>query len=276
VCHMEAIEKNTIEANTMLKNINAGLRLALFGNTVMTYFVTAAPFYIFLKPFPYGTRKILNKMLKFYSRLGCKILAIDPDHKLEELKVDDNFLIVSNHLSYTDILAICSKLSACFVTSVEIRDTPFLGHICKLGGCLFVERRSRHNLSNEIKEITDALGNGLNVCIFPEATSTNGAEVLRFKRPLFKAAIDSNKRVLPLTLNYTKIGKEEVHLGNRDKVCWYGDMSFFPHLWGVLGSGNIEVDVHASEPIETHPELDMTELSLEAHKRVSAKFNPFS
>jgi 1-acyl-sn-glycerol-3-phosphate acyltransferase len=272
---MEAIQKKPIETKSMLKNISAGVRLVLFGKTVLAYFVTAVPFYAFMKPFPFGTRRILNRFLKFYSTLGCKILVIDPKHRLEELKERDNFLIVANHLSYTDVLAICSELPACFVTSVEIRDTPFLGHICKLGGCLFVERRSRQNLSKEIKEITDALENGLNVCIFPEATSTNGAEVLRFKRPLFKAAIESGKKVLPLTLNYTQIGTDKVDISNRDKVCWYGDMTFFPHLWGVLGSGKIDVDVHASEPIETHPELDMTELSVEAHRRVSSKLRPF-
>ena len=272
---MEATEHNTFETNHMLKNISAGIRLSLFGSTVMAYFITALPFYFFLRPFPFGTRKVLNRLLKFYSKIGCLILAINPNHKVEGIETKNNFLIVANHLSYTDVLAICSKLPACFVTSVEIRDTPFLGHICKLGGCLFVERRSRQNLSKEIKEITDALSNGLNVCIFPEATSTNGAEVLRFKRPLFKAAIESGKQVLPLTLNYKKIGKEDVNIFNRDKVCWYGEMTFFPHLWGLLASGKINVDIDSSGPIKTHPEQDMTDLSLEAHSQVSSKFNPF-
>jgi lyso-ornithine lipid O-acyltransferase len=259
----------------MLKNISAGIRLSLFGSTVMAYFATALPFYIFLRPFPFGTRKVLNRLLKFYSRLGCMILAIKPNHKLEGIERNDNFLIVANHLSYTDVLAICSELPACFVTSVEIRDTPFLGHICKLGGCLFVERRSRSNLSKEINEITEALANGLNVCVFPEATSTNGAEVLRFKRPLFKAAIESGKQVLPITLNYKKIGHEDVDISNRDKVCWYGDMTFFPHLWGILYSDSISVDVESSEPIKTRSEQDMTDLSIEAHFKVSSKFTAF-
>jgi 1-acyl-sn-glycerol-3-phosphate acyltransferase len=83
-----------------------------------------------------------------------------------------------------------------------MKNTFFLGQICKFASCLFVERRSRGNLDQEIKEITDALNYGHNVLIFPEGTSTNGDEVLRFKRPLFNAAIFSSKKVLPATLNY--------------------------------------------------------------------------
>lgn len=256
-----------------MKLIFAGLRLTGFSLAIVFYFMTAMPLYIFLKPFPFGTRKILNRLLRFYSRIACLVLGIKPEFILEDKMIDGNHLIVSNHLSYIDVIAICSRFPGCFVTSVEIRDTPFLGHIAKLGGCLFVERRSRENLSEEIKEIRKALESGLNVCIFPEATSTDGSEVLRFKTPLFKAAVDSGSKVLPLTLNYKKIGKEELTVANRDKVCWYGDMSFFPHLWSFLNIGRIHLDITVKSALNSSNE-DHTSLSLKAYERVSSGFIP--
>ena len=96
-----------------------------------------------------------------------------------------NYLIVSNHLSYLDVLAMISVLNTRFVTSMEVKHAAGLGWITDQAGCLYVERRSRKNLKTEINEISKALEGGFYVVVFPEATSTNGDGVLRFKRPLF-------------------------------------------------------------------------------------------
>jgi 1-acyl-sn-glycerol-3-phosphate acyltransferase len=152
---------------------------------IFVYFLSTAPFFIFLKKYPYGTKKILNHIVGIYSKVLTWILGIKISHNLNTIDRNKNYFIVSNHLSYIDILLISSVLPTSFVTSVEMKNTPFLGQIIQLAGCLFVERRNKKNIMNEIGDIENALNKGLNVTVFPEATSTNGEQVLKFKRSLF-------------------------------------------------------------------------------------------
>lgn len=124
-----------------------------------------------------------------------------------------------------------------------MKETPGLGQICLLGGCLFVERRSRSNILGEIGEIEEALKNGLNILLFPEAKSTNGEEVLKFKRSLFQAAVNCQHDTYALSLNYKEVNDEKITLSNRDKVFWYGDMDFTGHFIELCQQSSIKVDL---------------------------------
>jgi 1-acyl-sn-glycerol-3-phosphate acyltransferase len=181
-------------------------------------------------------------------------------------------LFAGNHLSYLDVLVLGSQFPAAFVTSKEIQMTPFLGHICRLAACVFVDRQRRTNLLGEIQEITAALENGLNVMIFPEATSTNGEQILRFRRPLFAAAAAAQRPVVPFCINYRDLDGIPVTQQNRDTVCWYGDMSFLPHLWRLSGVGRGRVDLHILEPFHFTSDRDLTEIANFTHARVSEVF----
>ena len=64
----------------------------------------------------------------------------------EHYRPGQNYLIVANHLSYLDVVLMAAWQPAAFVTSVEIKNTPFLGQITDTGGCLYVERRSKDNI----------------------------------------------------------------------------------------------------------------------------------
>lgn len=257
-----------------MTTIRALLRALTFTLGITGYFLTALPFYPYFKVNPMAARKIICRILGAYARFALWFMGFEVTREVKEAKGSENYLFVSNHLSYTDILVICGYYPACFVTSVEMRDTPFLGQICKLAGCVFVERRNKRNLGQEVKEITEALKEGLDVVIFPEATSTNGEEVIRFRRPLFRAAIDSKISVKPLTINYRYLDDEPVTLKNRDKVFWYGDMTFANHLWGVFSIKRIRVDLTVGESLKVGEEQDHGVLAELSHSRVRSSYSP--
>lgn len=183
-------------------------------------------------------------------------------------------LIVSNHLSYIDILVVSSVFPTCYVTSVELKETPFLGQCAMAANSLFVERRARMNLRSEIQELAEALKNGLNVTVFPEATSTNGEGVLRFRRPLYEAAIQSGVDVLPICLNYRKIKGEAVTRKNRDSIFWYGDMPFANHFWGIFETlRSFEVEISILDPVSVE-EKDARKLCELTYSMVNEKYTP--
>jgi len=219
--------------------------------------------------------RLCNRLLGHYCCWGLWVLRVkvNPIGR-ENLTGLRGGLFVGNHLTYLDVLVISPQVGACFVTSKEIKETPLLGQICQMAGCLFVERRSKSNILNEISELRDGLQVGLSVAIFPEATSTNGEQILRFRRPLFMAAINAGSPVIPFCLNYRTVGGQPINFVTRDQVFWYGDMDFAPHLWALAGSGGVTVDIHFLPPIITELKMDPTALTEQSQKAVEAVFRP--
>src|SRR5689334_20228985 len=98
--------------------------------------------------------RMWTAILQVWCRWAIWILKVKPNpiHRENFDKVG-NALLTGNHLTHIDVITIASQVPTCFVTSVEIKNTPFLGQICQMAGCLFVERRSRKQLHEEIGEL---------------------------------------------------------------------------------------------------------------------------
>lgn len=258
----------------MLTRFLAPLKLLLVGTVIFFYFLITFPLSLFLKKFPYQTKKILNRLVGVASKLILFILdvKVEIESSPQDIKFK-NYFIVSNHLSYLDILILSSKVPTSYVTSLDIKKTPFLGKITELAGCLYVDRKNRRNIHAEIIDIEMALSFDLNVTVFPEATSTNGEQVLPFKRSLYQAAINSGRDVLPLSINYQLIGGEGINRLNRDTVCWYGDMDFLPHLWNLCLSNHITAELVFSAPINPLGEdVDTAKLRDLSYEKICSNF----
>lgn len=205
--------------------------------------------------------------------LGVKVEEVDATGGLRaDVAGGEGHLIVANHLSYLDILVVASLRPMLFVTSNEIRDSGFLGYLAKAGGCHFVERRNRNQIEREVAEIASSLSEGLNVVVFPEATSTNGSQVLPFKVALMDAAIVSNRPLLPLCLNYQEIAGQPFGITNRDEICWYGDMTFLGHIANVARRGNIRVAVTRLNKVHVTPQSDRKSLASEAYQQIAGHY----
>lgn len=143
-------------------------------------------------------------------------------------------LIVANHLSYLDAIVIATEWPAVFVTSVEFEETWGLGWLCRAAGCVFVERRRRFAIQQDIHQLARTLMEGYPVVFFPEGTTSNGDGILPLKTPLFAAAIQSRAPILTVCLNYREKSGRPWPRAQGDDVAWYGEMRFLPHLWRML------------------------------------------
>lgn len=219
--------------------------------------------------------RLANRILSGYCKFGLFLLNIRVRPVgLENVLNHENVLLVGNHLSYIDVLVVCSLRPCCFVTSVEVKETPGLGQICQMAGCLFVERRNKLNILNEVQELTEGLEHHLTVAIFPEATSSNGEQILRFRRPLYLSAIQAAKPVVPFCLNYHTVGGQPINTLTRDSIFWYGDMDFVPHLWRLAGAGGVEVDLHFLPAVLPEKDVDPTKLAELTQSLVEKVFQP--
>ncbi|MBY0416179.1 MAG: 1-acyl-sn-glycerol-3-phosphate acyltransferase [Bdellovibrionales bacterium] len=217
-------------------------------------------------------RPYLVHVISIASKYGLKVFNVEVRKTFAPIDPSENFLIVSNHLTYLDVLIISTHFPTSFVTSQEMKETPFLGQICLLGGCLFVERRKRSGLANEVKELSNALVEGINVAIFPEATSTNGEAVIRFKRPLFQAAMSSHSKILPVCLNYRTLDGEKITLKNRDSVFWYDDTPFIKHVLRLFSHKKIVAEFSVMSPIDTSTFVDKSDLAEHCYNLIGQEF----
>lgn len=194
----------------------------------------------------------------------------------ENMKPGHNYLMVGNHLSYLDAVIVASLAPVAFVTSMEMRAVPVLGLITELGGCLYVDRKSKTNIHNEISGMVEALRQGFHVVIFPEATSTNGSKVLGFKRPLFAAALHARKNVLPIVIQYEELDGAPVTAANRDALCWYGDMGFGPHFLKLTSHRSLKVRLKILPEIPVTEATERDRLMEESFAVVSGHYRPIA
>lgn len=183
---------------------------------------------------------------KFLKAFNITLTIINPEI-LKELK-DKNYLAVSNHVSYTDIILLASLESFSFITSVEMGKNFFLGNITRLGGSLFTNRKNPVGLKQEIENFSRAIKDGNKVVLFAEGTSTDGRAIRQFKSSLFQVALSADSPILPICIKYNTIDGIPIDDSNRDMVCWYGDMTFVPHFMKLLNR-QISAEITFLEPV---------------------------
>jgi 1-acyl-sn-glycerol-3-phosphate acyltransferase len=182
-----------------------------------------------------------------------------------EIPSGKGLLILANHLSYIDVVAISAVRPAVFVTSHEIRDSPVEGLLARCAGSVFVDRRSTTTLRTDIRALAGLLKQGFTIVLFPEATSSSGESVLPFKSALLNAALDAGSNILPVCINYCSIDDDIITTLNRDKIFYYGDMQFLDHFLGLLKLRTIKLELVFLEniPAEISARKSVAKLAFE-------------
>ena len=137
------------------------------------------------------------------------------------------FILVTNHVSYMDIILLASIVPGVFVAKREVRSWPVWGIFAGAMRTIFVDRNRHRDAVRVADRIEEALGRGDGVILFPEGTSTDGRAVLPFKPALLEAAARTGHPVHYARLAYrTPPGSAPASLA----VCWWGDMEFGAHF----------------------------------------------
>ena len=111
-------------------------------------------------------------------------------------------LLVANHVSWLDIFAINAVHPVRFVAKAEIRRWPAIGWLCQRSGTLFIERGRRRDAGRVSLMMAQAMQAGDLVAVFPEGTTSDGTQVLRFHSALLQPALKSAAVVQPVALRF--------------------------------------------------------------------------
>ena len=134
-------------------------------------------------------------------------------------------MLVANHVSWLDIYAINAVLPVRFVAKSEIRSWPVIGWLSAKTGTLFIERARRRDTVRISGEIGAAMQRGDVVTVFPEGTTTDGSQVLRFHGSLLQPALQVGAQVHPVALRYQR---------DDDSLCVEAAYDGEKSLWDTL------------------------------------------
>lgn len=172
-------------------------------------------------------------------------------------------ILVANHLSYLDPIAIAHALPVCAIAKSEVRGWPSLGKTFESLGIIFVRRADPLSGAVALRKSMRLLREGVPVLVFPEGTTTLGEDVLPFRRGIFGAAKLSGVPVVPITLRY---GSPE--------ACWVGNAAFLPHFVALHRHPRVEARVEFGTPIDPSASPDAGSLAELARANVRSMLVP--
>lgn len=210
-------------AHASLRAGMKAIRLAAFALHLLAGLAAAALF-------PLLPRAARHAITKSWSRAMLAMLGVGLEVQGE--LAPGPALVVANHVSWVDVLAITALRPCVFICKSEVAAWPVLGWLLARVDTIFMRRGSARAASRAMREAGARLRAGASVAVFPEGTSTNGGQVLPFGAAIFQSAWDAGCVVQPLALAYS----------SREAV-YAGAIGFGESLLAVAGARGLRVRV---------------------------------
>jgi 1-acyl-sn-glycerol-3-phosphate acyltransferase len=203
--------------------------------------------------------------------LGLKVTVMGrPSH-------DRATLIVSNHISWTDIIAIGSIADVTFVAKKEVSKWFFVGFMASLQRTLYVDRTRRTDAKRTTTEMAMRMADGGAVLLFAEGQSDIGTHVLPFRSALVGAAQQamveagaSEVLIQPLTVAYPRLQGLPVGRTDRNLIAWIKGKSVKENIREILTGGVKEVTIAFGEPKPLAAGADRKIVTKQAENEVRA------
>ncbi|NYF89329.1 lysophospholipid acyltransferase family protein [Tunturiibacter empetritectus] len=180
--------------------------------------------------------------------------------------------VISNHLSYLDIVVFAAVHPCVFVSKAEIKKWPVVGWMTTMSGTVYVERGHGGSAMRARAGMQAAVDAGLPVVFFPEGTTSNGSGLLKFHSGLLAQAIDGGAPVTAACLRY-ELGEDNgPGVSVADDVCYWGDRNMLGHVFTFLGLHGVSAKVRFAErPMEFSSDaLHRKQAAVEARAAVAA------
>jgi 1-acyl-sn-glycerol-3-phosphate acyltransferase len=147
-------------------------------------------------------------------------------------------LVVSNHVSWLDIVAINAVVPSRFVSKAEVAHWPLIGRLVTYAGTLYLVRERRRDAMRVLGLMSQALKDGDTVAVFPEGTTGPGDRLLHFHPNLLQAAIDAEVPVQPVVIRYS-----DPLNAYSPSAAYVGGTTLLQSLWWVVSSKGVRINV---------------------------------
>ena len=207
----------------------------------------------------FGLQRPLTPFItQFVCRNSLRIFGIG--YEVQGTLMEQHGAVVSNHVSWLDVLALNAGNRIYFVSKSEVAKWPGIGWLAQGTGTVFVNRERGKALEHTAL-VESRLKAGHKLLFFPEGTSTDGSTVMKFKSTLFEAFMSEywgdRLYIQPVMIIYLS---PEGTLSQF--YSWWGEMEFAEHLLRILAAkpqGTVRIKYLA--PIRTLDFVDRKSLA---------------
>ncbi|MDF0541553.1 lysophospholipid acyltransferase family protein [Sphingobium sp. H39-3-25] len=177
--------------------------------------------------------------------------------------------LVSNHVSWIDILALGGATGTAFISKDDVAGWPMIGWLAAQNNTIFIARDRRHGVAEQLESLRRAMDGHQPITLFAEGTTGNGHTLLPFKPALFAVMSPPPRAMLvqPVFIDYGPAAKE---------IAWHGNEGSAGNAARVLArKGRLDVTIHLLEPFDPATLPDRKALANEARNRIAACLPPF-
>jgi len=148
-------------------------------------------------------------------------------------------LLVPNHISWLDILALSQKDIYSYVAKSEVRKWPLFGAIGAAIGTLYINRTSKFSVYRSLPLGEQKIKSKKSLVVFPEGTTSAGKEMLHVFPMTYEIAVRQKAKVQPIALRYLD------HKGDRSTAApFIDDDTFVGSLIRTTAAKSTLIEVH--------------------------------
>lgn len=245
-----------------MRNIRATVKVFLLIFFTLISYAGYFTVYLLLRLFGQSYEKWRNLYMRFWSKTVALILNIN--YRVSGKPPVAPFILVSNHLSYIDIIPMFINMDCTFVAKKAVESWPLLGPMVKYTGVIFIDRSIKRDVTRVNKLLSESLSEHQGIVLFPEGTTTGGDKVLPFRSSLLNYPATAS---IPVNYSVIQYQTSEADPPADETVCFYGARDpFHKHVFKLAGNKRIECRVVYGE--ESIQESDRKELAQKLHKKV--------
>lgn len=205
-----------------------------------------------------GRGRIAARMPVIFHRVFLRLFGLRVTQSGTPPGEREPALVLSNHVSWLDIIVLGSLRPLSFVAKSEIAGWPVIGTLARLQRTVFIDRARRSDTANVNATVARRLAGGDLIVLFAEGTTGDGTRLLPFRSSLVGAARAAvagegggpdRIRLQPLAITYPRRNGLPLVRTERPEVAWYGDMDLAPHLAAFLAGGPLDIHVVWGAPI---------------------------
>ena len=254
-----------------MTRVGIGVRLAL---CVLAFALLVGPHWLSLR---FGHGRIAARLPILFHRFVLRLFSVRVTQGGTPPIVGEPALVLANHVSWLDIVALGSLRPLSFVAKSEIAGWPVVGTLARLQQTIFIDRGKRSATAGANEAMAARLAAGDLIVLFAEGTTGDGNRVLPFRSALVgaaRAALQAEGAGLervhlqPLAVTYPRRNGLPVVRAERPEIAWYGDMELAPHLGLFASRGPIDVHVVWGAPIPFEAGTDRKRATALAEKSV--------
>jgi 1-acyl-sn-glycerol-3-phosphate acyltransferase len=192
--------------------VNAAIATLFFGSIAMV----AAAFGVRGDIYSNTTQRWSKALLRG-SSCGVRV------HGMDRIDWSKPYVLVSNHVSAFDILAIASTMPVRFrfVAKKELERIPIFGPAWKAAGHISIDRGNRQKALESLSRAAEMIHTeGGVVVLFPEGTRSRTTELQPFKKGAFLLAVESGASIIPAivwgSIDIMASGSKRIRPGEMD------------------------------------------------------------